>query len=139
MVCPGSLKAQRLQSEGAPLRGMELPRNLVQESARVARERAPDLQVERIGPGAPQRYVRLCQHGARAHADRKLAYVQIERACASQNHFGMRPAHLERELPMAHVDERMRRIAQGVFDCGRGRARVLSGEIEQEGFIRTEP
>ena len=56
---------------------------------------------------------------------RKGAHVQIERAGAAQDRHGVRARNLERELAVAHIDERMRLGSERVLEALRRPPRAI--------------
>src|SRR5580692_2463823 len=109
-----------------------LPRDLVEQAGDVTGKRSPDLEVEGIGPGAPEHHVGFCKQRARAHANRELGEIEIERTAGVEHRRGVFAAYLEGELAVAHFDQCMRSsrerlleregsVRRGFFDSLAGR------------------
>src|SRR2546427_7282909 len=71
----------------------------------IGDEGAPHLDAKHLRFGAPEHDFGLRQHGARAHARREGARIQIQRAAGGEQCRGLRAAHHERALAVAHIHE----------------------------------
>src|SRR5579872_3514761 len=83
----------------------ELASGLGEEARHVVGERAPDLEMEGVCLRAPEDDVRLAKQGPRAHTAGKSGRVEVQRTADAEQSLRVRPADLERNLPMADIHD----------------------------------
>src|SRR5688572_18776937 len=104
----------------------------------VVRKGTRDLQMVLLGTGPPQNDLGLRKQGARAHADRKLRGIEVERAAACEHVACPGAAYGHGRLALAHVHQRMRKSLKRPTEI-RLQALVLPGRRQQQMLVRSEP
>src|SRR5688572_21289680 len=91
-----------------------------------------------LGTAPPQNDLRLRIQGAGAGIDGEALRIEVERAAAFEQLPGARPADGERDLPLAHVHQGMRKSLKRRAEL-RFQRFLFGRWCEQQVFLRPEP